>query len=194
MPRVVDHDERRREITYAVWQLAAAGGLGAVTLRAVAAEAGVSVGRIQHYFASEEELVRCGCRALVAAGAEAFRERAAADPVAALRELVTHAVPQTDAQRVGTAVWYAYLTRSAADAEIAAILREAKRGEEAEGVRLLRAAQEAGRAARNLEAGAAVRGLFAKADGLATRVLIGQLGASEAVGMLEHDLNALFSG
>ncbi len=195
MPRVVDHEERRRELAYAVWQLAATRGLGAVTLRAVAAEAGVSVGFIQHYFATKEALVRHGCQALVAAAADAFRDRAAAaEPLAALRDLVTHVVPRTDAQRVGTAVWYAYLTQSADNPGIAAMLQGAKRGEEEEGVRLLKAAQQAGEAAQNLEAETAVRRLLATADGLATRVLIGQLSAAEAVGVLERDLAALRLG
>lgn len=55
---------------------------------------------------------------------------------------------------------------------------------EAEGVRLL----QAGRATPDLEAEAAIRGILAAADGLAARALIGQLGASDALSVLEHDL------
>ena len=192
VPRIVDHGERRREIAYAVWHLIAAGGIEAVTQRAVAAEAGISVGRIQHYFSSKEEMVRHGCRALIDAADDAYRERASdADTVEAVRELVTHAIPRTDASRIGTTVWYAYVAKSVDDPGIAAILREAKRGEQEEAERLLRKVQQTGQIGQDLDVGAAARRLLSTADGLAMRVLIGQLGASEAMGALEEDLRSL---
>lgn len=194
VPRVVDHEERRREIAYAVWYLIAARGIEAVTQRAVAAEAGISVGRIQHYFPSKEEMVRYGCRALIDAGADAYRERTSGvGPAEALRDLVARTIPRTDDFRIGTTVWYAYLAKSVDDPEIAAILREAKRGEEEQAARLLREIWEAGRTLLRLDADAAARRLLSTADGLAARVLIGQLAASEAVGVLEKDLRSLLA-
>ncbi|GAA1451577.1 hypothetical protein [Nocardiopsis tropica] len=47
MPRQVDHDLRRRQITRAVWRLATRGGLEHVTLRQVAAEDGTDVDHIR---------------------------------------------------------------------------------------------------------------------------------------------------
>ena len=43
MPKRVDHDVRRRQITDAVCRITVRGGVGAATFREVAAEAGVSV-------------------------------------------------------------------------------------------------------------------------------------------------------
>ncbi|MFB4318921.1 TetR/AcrR family transcriptional regulator [Actinomadura sp. 21ATH] len=57
MPKVVDHDARRRRLAEAVWTLTIRDGLAGVTLRKVAAEAGVSMGQVQHYYASREDLV-----------------------------------------------------------------------------------------------------------------------------------------
>nr|WP_238589747.1 TetR family transcriptional regulator [Pseudonocardia sp. AL041005-10] len=57
MPRVVDHGQRRGEIAEALWRVAAAEGLEAVSLARVAEEAGISKGRVQHYFASRDELL-----------------------------------------------------------------------------------------------------------------------------------------
>ncbi|NLZ97477.1 MAG: TetR family transcriptional regulator, partial [Micrococcus sp.] len=50
MPKIVDHEQRRRELAQAIWSIIALRGLSAVTLRSVAAEAGVSMGTVQHYF------------------------------------------------------------------------------------------------------------------------------------------------
>ncbi|MCA2223550.1 TetR/AcrR family transcriptional regulator [Nonomuraea aurantiaca] len=58
MPRVADHDQRRVQIARAFQRLLAAEGLGGVSFSRVAAEAGVSVGLIQHYFAGKDELLR----------------------------------------------------------------------------------------------------------------------------------------
>ncbi len=57
MPRKVDHDERRRHIVAALLRIAGNQGLGAVSLREVAQEAGVSMGAVQHYFATKEEML-----------------------------------------------------------------------------------------------------------------------------------------
>src|SRR5438270_2692637 len=57
MPKRVDHQQRRREITGAVIRIAMKGGLAAATFREVAAEAGVSVRLIQYYFGTKDELL-----------------------------------------------------------------------------------------------------------------------------------------
>jgi AcrR family transcriptional regulator len=57
MPIQVDHDERRRLIAGALWTLARTKGLGRASLRDVAAEAGMSLGQLQHYFPTREALV-----------------------------------------------------------------------------------------------------------------------------------------
>ena len=58
MPRPVDHDQRRTQIARAFQRLLAAEGFAAVSFAKVAAEAGVSVGLIQHYFLGKDVLLR----------------------------------------------------------------------------------------------------------------------------------------
>src|ERR1700716_1225619 len=57
VPRQVDHEARRRLIAEALWRVTRAEGLDAVSLRQVATEAGVSMGLIQHYFDSKDEML-----------------------------------------------------------------------------------------------------------------------------------------
>ncbi|AMM33396.1 TetR family transcriptional regulator [Sinomonas atrocyanea] len=56
MPRNVDAALRRQEIVEAVKRIVIADGLGRVSLREVAAEAGLVVGSVRHYFGSSAEL------------------------------------------------------------------------------------------------------------------------------------------
>lgn len=57
MPRTADHDLRRKQMADATHRLIAHAGLDAATMAAVAREAGFSVGTVQHYFTSKDELL-----------------------------------------------------------------------------------------------------------------------------------------
>lgn len=58
MPKIVDHDERRRQIAAVVSDIAATDGLANVSFRTVADRAGVSVSLVQHYFGDKANLLR----------------------------------------------------------------------------------------------------------------------------------------
>ena len=57
MPKKVDHDARRRQLTDAVCRITLREGLGAATFRQVASEAGVSVRLVQYYFGSKQGML-----------------------------------------------------------------------------------------------------------------------------------------
>lgn len=57
MPKLVDHDARRAALVDHALVLGAEGGAAALTLRGVAAAAGVSLGNVQHYFPTHDRLV-----------------------------------------------------------------------------------------------------------------------------------------
>lgn len=57
MPKVVDHQARRHEITGIAARLIARGGLEAATIREIARESGYSKGVIEHYFDNKQELI-----------------------------------------------------------------------------------------------------------------------------------------
>lgn len=57
MPRVADHEERRHQVADAVGRIITAEGLNAVTVAKTAAEAGISVGLVQHYFRSKDDML-----------------------------------------------------------------------------------------------------------------------------------------
>lgn len=57
MPKLIDHDERKKIIAAAVWKIIGEQGIGAISIRNVAAEAGISTGSLRHSFDSRLELV-----------------------------------------------------------------------------------------------------------------------------------------
>jgi len=185
MPRVVDHEERRWEIVFALWLVIARDGIEGVSLRHVATEAGVSMGRIQHYFGTKDALVLAGCTALVDRAYGGYLETADAAPRERLLHVVSQQIPQDDAGRLGVSVWYAYVAKSINHAAVRQVLAEARRGAEDECARLIRAEGGADDGAARAQS----RRLLALADGLTLRVLVGDLEPAEAVAMLETEVD-----
>ena len=83
MPKQVDREERRRDIAAAVLRIVTTRGVEAASLRTVAAEAGVSMGAVQHYFTTKDEMLRFalayGNTLLAERGARLWEERKPAD-------------------------------------------------------------------------------------------------------------------
>lgn len=100
MPKIVDHEAKRREIIMATWRVIDAGGLAGTTIREIAREAGCSNGVLAHYFANREEII---ASAMVMAH-RGVRERTDAQiqhlhGLKALRILMLESLP-LDEQRV----------------------------------------------------------------------------------------------
>ncbi|TDE60447.1 TetR family transcriptional regulator [Nonomuraea mesophila] len=57
MPRLIDHEQRREELAEAAWRVIMRHGIGRVSVRMVAAEAGVSAGSLRHVFSTQGELL-----------------------------------------------------------------------------------------------------------------------------------------
>jgi AcrR family transcriptional regulator len=58
VPKKIDHQARRLELTDALMRITRREGWDAISLRKVAAEAGVSMGMVQHYFTTKDEMLR----------------------------------------------------------------------------------------------------------------------------------------
>ncbi|GEN36831.1 TetR/AcrR family transcriptional regulator [Aneurinibacillus danicus] len=57
MPKIVDHNKRKIQIAEAAWKVIVNEGIENATVRKVAKTAGLSVGSLRHYFASQSELL-----------------------------------------------------------------------------------------------------------------------------------------
>lgn len=58
MPKLVDHDERRRAIVAAAWRVIATRGIDGTNMRDLAREAGYANGALSHYFSGKDEILR----------------------------------------------------------------------------------------------------------------------------------------
>src|SRR5882757_5398898 len=110
MPKIVDHDARRREIIEAVWALIARRGLDAVTMRDLAAEAGYANGALAGYFRNKDEILLAAFQhAFESTNVRARRSIGDATGLPALRLLCLEIMPLDEVRlmeaRVVIAFW-----------------------------------------------------------------------------------------
>ncbi|MEV6303392.1 TetR family transcriptional regulator [Actinoplanes sp. NPDC051861] len=187
MPRKVDHQERRTQIADALMRVAAEQGLEAVSLRHVAAEAGVSAGMVQHYFRTKDEMMRFALEAVhVRSEARVNAAIAALGPDPAprplLRTLLTALLPLDDESRAIGRVALAFLAYTAVRPSGDPSLNEGT-AQMAGFITALLPAPDPARAA----------GLLALMEGLGLYLLGGQYTAEQALSALDAHLDLLFS-
>ncbi len=116
MPKVVDHEQRRRELAHAVWRVIRRQGVDHASVRTVAQEAGWSPGALRHYFATQSELLAFAMRLVV----ERIECRIAAidqatDPREAVVQVLHELLPLDDERRAENEVWLAFTARALID-------------------------------------------------------------------------------
>ncbi|MFI6503969.1 TetR/AcrR family transcriptional regulator [Nonomuraea typhae] len=197
MPRQVDHDERRRRLTEALLRIASTRGLQAVSMREIAAEAGVSLRVVQYYFTNKQALLEAGLTELGARMQRRFEQRTG--PAAG--ELTTRglfaavlgvAVPFDEQSKLDSMAWTAYYTAALTDPALAAAgLTLPDALENFLTVRLA-AAQQAGDIAPDRDPRIEVAGLLALANGLTSSVLSRQRSREDATEIIDYHLDRLF--
>jgi AcrR family transcriptional regulator len=168
MPKVVDHEQRRRELGHAVWRVIRRDGIDHASVRAVAKEAGWSPGALRHYFASQSELLAFAMRLVV----ERIEARIAAldraaDPREGVEQVLHELLPLDDERRAENEVWLAFTARALIDPELRAQHNEIYDALHQACASALEALAAAGRADASAATALQAERLHALTDGLA---------------------------
>jgi AcrR family transcriptional regulator len=197
VPKQVDHRQRRSELAEALWRIAERDGLAATTVRHVAAEAGVSVGMVQHYFSTKDEMLLFALQWV----GEEFGGRITAkvgalpeprDPYDVVWVVLSERLPSRPRERVYVQALVAWIGRAIANPELARYMADGTRLLRDHLAGRLREAQEAGRVATGLDPVHAADALLALTDGLSSHLLQGLHTPDEALAVLRDHLNHLF--
>jgi AcrR family transcriptional regulator len=190
----VDHEARRREIADAVLRLAATEGLESVSLRHVAAEAGISMGRVQHYFRSKDEMLVFAFEHQSRRHEERIVEKltAAGRPPTVrdvVRTVIVEVLPTDEWSRASWLAGIAFFIRAMSDERMAAVVA-------AGGPGLIEGLAER-LAAADLAQGVDPRHeaviLWALIDSQATAIVLGGRTPAEAVATVDYHLDRVFS-
>jgi len=136
MPIRVDHAERRSALADAVWRIVRRDGVPAASVRGVAREAGLSMGSVRYFFATQDELLDFAMREVIdragkriEAGAAARSAIAAAGRgVDAAMALLEQSLPLDEERLTEARVWAAFTAQTLSHPGMAAIRREADEG------------------------------------------------------------------
>ncbi|GAA3045309.1 TetR/AcrR family transcriptional regulator [Actinokineospora globicatena] len=125
MPKVIDHDQRRREIVEVAKRLIAAGGFEAATMRSIVTAAGFANGALKHYFASKDCIIAATFESVLQ---ETEQRVSTLDPsvgpVEALRGFVEAAMPLDEHRITSARVLLVLWEHSVANPELARQYRE----------------------------------------------------------------------
>ncbi|WP_182885731.1 TetR/AcrR family transcriptional regulator [Microbispora sp. H10885] len=197
MPKQVDHDERRRRLTEALLRIAGTRGLQAVSMREIAAEAGVSLRVVQYYFTNKQALLDSGLTELGARMDRRVRQRAAV----ATGELSTRGLfaavlgailPSDEQSRLDSLAWTAYYTAALTDPALAAAGLTLPNALEDFLTTRLTTAQQAGEITSDRDPRTEVAALLALANGLTSSVLSRQRSHEAAAAIIDYHLDHLF--
>ena len=125
MPKIVDHDERREEYLDAMWRVVSRDGAGGISVRSVAAEAGVSPSNIVHYLPSRGDMLGEAVRRLMdEVLGRVSRIDATQLTIATMTDMVMLAIPSTKTRRRQSEVWLLLLAEQEVSPEARRILGE----------------------------------------------------------------------
>ncbi|MFH8344540.1 TetR/AcrR family transcriptional regulator [Streptomyces sp. NPDC018045] len=199
MPKKVDHEARRREISQALWRIASTRGLEGASLRDVAAEAGISLGRLQHYFRTKDEMLVFALRHIEALAQQRIRERIEAldeepTPRVVLRACLTGMLPLDEQSRTGFLVGVAHFHRAVHDPSLRTDARDGIPKLRSFFAAQLRLAIQRGEVPPERDADDEAMLLISLADGLSTYILLDVHTPEKAVQLLDLQLSKLFAG
>lgn len=197
MPKQVDHAERRRLLAEALWTIAERDGFAAATVRNVAAEAGVSVGMVQHYFSTKDEMLlfalnsvgeELGARIVAKIGALPEPR----DPYEVVRLVLSDRLPLHPRSKVHVQALVTWLGHGADNPELARYLSEGTRRIRDYLADQLRAAHRLGQVSDGVDPVPTADGLLALVDGLTSHVLQGLHTPESATAVLAEALKHVF--
>ncbi len=170
MPRIVDADQRRAELTVITAREIARVGLDRVTLRDIARAGGWSTGIVSHYFVDKRALLTATfrSRAAIAGRTAAALIEAGATPLGSFVEAV---LPLDDERLLNWQVWLAFWGTAVGDPELSEAQRQRHDHFQHDLERALRVEQEHGRLAPGRDLAHEARRLITVLDGVAVQVV-----------------------
>jgi len=113
VPKIVDHDHKRKIIVEAAWNIIEKEGIEKASIRRIASEAGMSTGALRHYFSNQDELLLFIMEYFLARGKERSENKSwSKKPLIAVQETLLELVPVDRDKQTETSVWLVFAIRS----------------------------------------------------------------------------------
>jgi AcrR family transcriptional regulator len=195
------HELRRRQIAEAVTRLVAAHGLDGVTVAKTAAEAGASVGMVQHYFPTKDDMLRYAYTQVTAQAMARVEQRAAeldkrhhSSIRRAVSEGLAERLPLDDARRTEWRVSFTFAARAVDRPDLAMVRATTEAAIRARLAEAIGNGKECGEVPADADPSAQAAGLLALVDGLGLQVYLDPSTGALARSELDRALAGVFPG
>jgi AcrR family transcriptional regulator len=196
------HALRRRQVAEAVERLVAAHGLDGVTVAKTAAEAGVSVGLVQHYFATKDDMLRYAYtqvteRALARVAAQAEElDRHHSRIQEVLRHGLAERLPLDAPRRTEWRVSFAFATRAVDNPNLAIVRNHTEAQIRARLAQAIGNGKKCGEVRKHTDPDSQAARLLAYVDGLALHAYLDPtaMPPTAALTALNDHLDGIFPG
>ncbi|PZD95853.1 TetR family transcriptional regulator [Paenibacillus sambharensis] len=111
MPKNVNHEEKKDQIAEAAWRVILNHGMEGASVRNIAVEAGISVGALRHYFATQDELLVYAMTLVTEKVKERVEHIAALDlpPQEKVIKILCEIVPLNKQTMTEMEVWFSFI-------------------------------------------------------------------------------------
>jgi len=113
MPKIVNHEQKRKSIAEAAWNIIKQEGVEKASIRRVATEAGMSAGALRHYFSTQDEMLLFIMNYYLEEGKKRSQNKEwSENPLQAVEEVLLELVPIDEEKKIETSVWWIFALRS----------------------------------------------------------------------------------
>jgi len=111
MPKIVDHDYRKKLIAEATWRVIRNEGMEGATVRKIAKEADLSLGALRHYFSTQNELLVYAMNLVKERAAARITKIAMGElpPKEKVLRVILEIVPVNEETMTEMEVWFAFI-------------------------------------------------------------------------------------
>lgn len=172
VPKIVDHDQRRRELVDALWAVVEARGASVVSIRSVAAAAGIPKSNVMYYFPSRGHLLAAAVDQVMGSTRSAAElvigEHLTTDQVVSILLMI---VPTTPQRRRQAEVWRLLNAEESGDGTLSSLLDEFNERVRSGLRELVEASVEAGIIGADRDVDVETARLHALVDGLSLQTM-----------------------
>lgn len=109
----MNHEQKRKSIAEAAWNIIKKEGVEKASIRRVAAEAGMSAGALRHYFSTQDEMLLFIMNYYLEEGKKRTQTKEwSENPLQAVVEVLLELVPIDEERKIETSVWWILALRS----------------------------------------------------------------------------------
>ncbi|MGN7360962.1 TetR/AcrR family transcriptional regulator [Paenibacillus sp. SAF-054] len=173
MPKIVDHVKQKEKVAEAAWRVIRKMGLDQASVRNVADEAGLSVGSMRHYFATQSDLMSYAMKRV----SDRVTERItgitfSGDLLKDIPLLVDEFLPTDEEKRHEMEVWFAFVVKSLSDPALAQLRCEVDNELRKVFIHIMDELTSSGLALPDLDVPLEIERFYALIDGLAVHAIL----------------------